>query len=179
MTELSDRKVAQHLATIFNRCFDQQGVIMDGGAPEPAYVPGPRRATIFYREDFPASVLHEASHWCLASDAQRSLKDYGLRYDPPPRTPARRQAFFDAELPVQIVEGSLARAAGIEFRVSPDDTDAPVDAVRCFAQRVARARWTDYSSHDARYYRLALLLDRRWRLSLEMPFNPLVQTQTP
>ena len=40
---------------------------MVGGAAEPLYLPdrGTRTAELHYREDFAASALHEAAHWCI------------------------------------------------------------------------------------------------------------------
>ena len=111
---------------------------MQGGGKEPDYLPGVDQslALIVAREDFPASALHEAAHWCVASRRQRALPDYGYSYVPPPRSSAEQAAFFAAELRVQSVEWYLARRAGIAFRASADDPELPLQELECFQDRL-------------------------------------------
>jgi elongation factor P hydroxylase len=101
----------------------RHGAVLIGGAREPLYVParGTAPAEIHYTLDYAQSALHELAHWCIAGRARRALPDYGYWYEPPPREPAARAAFFAVESRVQGLELLLARAAGIRFHVSVDD----------------------------------------------------------
>ena len=113
----------------FNRLFESRyRVRLLGGGLEPDYQPGSADdlAVIVAREDFAASALHEAAHWCVASRQRRALPDYGYSYSPPPRSLAGQAAFFAAEQRVQAVEWYLARRAGIEFRASADNPELPL-----------------------------------------------------
>ena len=96
---------------------------MIGGADEPLYLPGRtgRRAQLFYREDFVASALHEAAHWCIAGEQRRRQVDFGYAYEPPPRTVFAQSRFFATELKTQALEWWFAEAAGIDFKASADN----------------------------------------------------------
>jgi len=119
------------------------GVVLIGGAPEPLYLPGSaeRPAIIRYTRDYAQSALHEIAHWCLASEARRTLVDYGMWYQPPPRSPRDQARFYAAEVPVQALEMLLAEACGVAFRFSTDNPglDDP-EAEADFAARVLQAR---------------------------------------
>ncbi|MEQ8483529.1 MAG: elongation factor P hydroxylase [Pseudomonadales bacterium] len=133
----------RRLAGRFNaRLGRATGTRLIGGADEPLYQPGSGRhpAVIRYARDHAQSVLHELAHWCLAGPTRRCLVDYGLAYDPPPRSPARQARFFRAEVPVQALELLFARACGLPFHFSVDDPAAPRDDGVCrFEARVVRA----------------------------------------
>ncbi len=123
----------------FNRVFEERyHVRLQGGGSEPDYVPGDahRLALIVAREDFAASALHEAAHWCVASHKRRALPDYGYSYSPPPRSPKGQAAFFAAEERVQAVEWYLARRAGLAFRASADDPALPLQMLEGFEAKL-------------------------------------------
>jgi len=132
--------IAERIASTFNRTFarSHRTVLMLGG-DEPLYEPAHDGgcARIVCNRDYPASVLHEAAHWCLASAQRRRQVDYGYWYVPPPRSKEIQQRFLAAEARNQALEALFARAAGLEFRVSLDATgDVGSDAVG-FAREVA------------------------------------------
>lgn len=133
------------LADCFNRTFARSHhTVLVGGALAPYYMPAraPHRSIIRYREDFAASALHEAAHWCMVGRRRLALPDFGLWYVPSPRTPEQSAAFLAAECPVQALEMIFAEAAGLRFRVSVDDLDLELSGRRdSFAEEVAaRAR---------------------------------------
>ncbi len=114
--------------------------LLIGGAEEPVYLParGSRPALIRYAYDYPRSALHELAHWCLAGSRARALEDYGLWYQPPPRSVAEQARFYAAEVPVQALEMLLSRACGIEFRFSADNPGADYGPDReAFERKVA------------------------------------------
>jgi elongation factor P hydroxylase len=109
-----------------------RGVLLIGGAAEPVYLPATRRrpALIRYTRDFAQSALHEIAHWCQANAAARRLVDYGLWYDPPPRTAAAQARFYAAEVPVQALEMLLAHACAVPFHFSADNPGADAGPAR-------------------------------------------------
>ena len=122
---LSQSQICECFNTVFG---SRYRVRLRGGGLEPDYLPGEADdlAVIVAREDFAASALHEAAHWCVANRQRRALPDYGYSYSPPPRSAVEQTAFFAAEQRVQAVEWYLARRAGIEFRASADDPELPL-----------------------------------------------------
>lgn len=137
------------IARCFNRTFARsEHTVLVGGAMAPYYLPSkpPHRSIIRYRENFAASALHEAAHWCIAGTARLGRPDFGYWYVPSPRTAEQSAAFLRAECPVQALEMILAEAAGVRFRVSLDDLDLELSSRRgTFAAEVAaRAdRWRE------------------------------------
>jgi elongation factor P hydroxylase len=130
---------AAQIAAVFNREFEcSHRTVMIGGGEEPLYVPAtPKRpARVVYTRDYPASALHEASHWCLAGAQRRERRDYGYWYLPGPRSAAQRRAFFAAEADVQALEAVFATASGVKFVVSADDFAAPPAELEAFAALV-------------------------------------------
>ena len=130
----------------FNKVFSAEfAVRLVGGGREPDYFPATseRSALIVARENFAASALHEAAHWCVASRARRALSDYGYEYLPPPREPAQQAQFFSSEARVQAVEWYLSRCAGNRFRASADDPDFSLSALAQFQSELwpLVARW--------------------------------------
>ena len=128
------------IARQFNDLFAaSEQTIMIGGAPEPLYSASraAKPAVIHYREDFAASALHEAAHWCIAGATRRQLDDFGYWYVPPPRTVDAQARFFAHERRVQALESFFADAAGVRFRVSADDPEVATDT---FASAVAEER---------------------------------------
>lgn len=115
---------AAEITTVFNQCFlASHRTRMCGAASEPMYVPARQTspAQLHFRDDYAASALHEAAHWCLAGNRRRQIEDFGYRYIAPPRTRGSREAFFRFERRPQALESFFAHAAGISFRVSVDD----------------------------------------------------------
>ena len=129
------------LADCFNACFmDQYFTAMVGGALEPSYIP-PEKNTegvIYYRENYAASVLHEAAHWCIAGLHRRGLEDFGYIYIPPPRTPLQQQTFLAYELKAQSLEYLFAQACNLEFVASVDNHLAgdQAEAIRTFTNQI-------------------------------------------
>lgn len=142
---LSQNQICQCFNEVFERGYR---VRLLGGGLEPDYLPGGSEelAVIVAREDFAASALHEAAHWCVASRRRRALPDYGYSYSPPPRSAAGQSAFFAAEQRVQAVEWYLARRAGIEFRASGDDPDLPHKVLERFQAQL----WPQVQSWESR-----------------------------
>ena len=116
----------QQIVAVFNDCFRATfAVELSGGASEPLYTPAAdgQPAKLAYRENFAASALHEAAHWCLAGETRRQQVDLGLDYIPPPRSPSQQLAFQHAEERTQALESVFAEAAGVKFTVSTDNLD--------------------------------------------------------
>jgi elongation factor P hydroxylase len=147
------------IAYCFNSCFAHAcNTQLLGGALEPLYLPAQasQSARLYYREDFAASALHEAAHWCIAGKRRRGLVDFGYAYEPPPRSETSQQNFYRLELKVQTLECFFAQAAGVVFRPSADNLSADV---RHFAEAIERARgdvykWMQHTrdSRAARFY---------------------------
>ncbi|MCZ6710515.1 MAG: elongation factor P hydroxylase [Gammaproteobacteria bacterium] len=126
----TDRQIAGR----FNASIGQRyRTLLVGGALEPLYIPSVGRvpAIIHYTRDYAQSVLHEVSHWCLAGNARRRLRDYGYWYVPPPRSDDEQAAFYAVEKYVQALESVLADACGLKFRVSADQIGADVHDFAC------------------------------------------------
>ena len=106
-------------------CFNKsigvrEGTVLKGGASEPYYKPG-SPDTIYFREDFIRSALHEVAHWCVAGSARRTLPDYGYWYAPDGRDDSQQTAFYAVEVKPQALEKAFCQAVGIEFNVSVDN----------------------------------------------------------
>ena len=135
---------ALELAECFNLVFDDPssaGYCMtrvETGASEPYYRAWQRSpcereitpAILYSRDDYPASVLHEAAHWTRAGLARRCIDDFGYWYHPEGRTESEQQAFYEVERIPQALECLFSRAAGLSFKPSYDD----------FSQEPASAR---------------------------------------
>ena len=142
------------IANCFNQAFlDAYHTRMVGGAAEPLYLPATAEqpAQLFYREDFAASALHEAAHWCIAGARRRTQVDFGYAYQPPPRSAQQQQRFFALEVRTQALESLFASAAGVRFQPSADNLGSDIAP---FAAQVEAAlpqvrSWLQ-SSKDAR-----------------------------
>ena len=147
------------VAIRFNRTFGlSHQTVLVGGAPEPLYPPGGRRARsiIRYRQDFTLSALHEVAHWCIASTVRRGCRDYGYWYQPPPRDEAMQAKFFAVELRVQALESLFAATCGALFRVSADDVGrSSIDFEQAVAS-AARQLASNGLSSRAEQFRTAL-----------------------
>lgn len=136
--------IALRIAAVFNATFaSTHNTILELGGDEPLYLPASdhQSARIVSNQDFLASALHEAAHWCLASKDRRTQRDYGYWYRPPPRSAQVQTDFLQVEERNQALESLLAKAVGIEFRVSLDDFGHDRDVSVRFETRVEeRAR---------------------------------------
>lgn len=118
---------ASRLERVFNDCFGQAcRTWLRGGADEPYYQPAPTGGdyhVLYFREDYFASALHEASHWCIAGDARRLQPDFGYWYTPETRSVDQQRAFERVESKPQGLEWIFSRACGFQFRPSADNLD--------------------------------------------------------
>ena len=153
---------ALELVSAWNALFSAtHRTVAELGGDEPLYLPPTDSAPgrIICNRDYPASVLHELAHWCIASPRRRRLVDYGYAYIAPPRSADAQRRFFAAEERNQAVESLFAAAAGCAFRVSLDDLGRHDEAAASFAARVA-ARAARFEREglpeDAERYRSAL-----------------------
>jgi elongation factor P hydroxylase len=130
---ITDRQIAGRFNALLGRRYR---TLLVGGALEPLFVPSVDHvpAIIHYTRDYAQSVLHEISHWCLAGNARRRLRDYGYWYLPPPRSDDEQAAFYAVEKPAQALESVLADACGLKFHVSADQIGADIQD---FAHNVA------------------------------------------
>ena len=119
---------AARLEAVFDRCFlVDYHARLRGGAPEPEYCPGAgdgQPDTLWYREDFFASALHEAAHWCIAGEERRRQLDFGYWYAPDGRDAGQQAAFEAAECKPQALEWYFSLACGYRFRLSADNLGA-------------------------------------------------------
>ncbi|EAQ99264.1 elongation factor P hydroxylase [Congregibacter litoralis] len=132
---------AEEIASIFNaQFFEKYKTCLKGGAAEPLYEPahGDAPAQIHFRDDYASSALHEVAHWCIAGPARRQQLDYGYWYNPDGRSGEAQAKFLQAEARPQALEWFFACAAGVTFRLSLDNLDAPNDPemTRTFAAAV-------------------------------------------
>lgn len=131
---LTDREIAGCFNSGLGR---RHRVRLIGGADEPVYLAAADGwSVIRYTRDYPASVLHELAHWCVAGRERRCVDDYGYWYVPPPRSPAQQSAFERVEIEAQALECRFAAACGLPFLVSVDDPDGYADAHGRFERRV-------------------------------------------
>lgn len=117
----------QRIAEVFARCFARgENCLLCGGADEPLYQPasGEQANTIFYRDDFARSALHEVAHWCIAGEQRRKLLDYGYWYEPDGRSAEQQQQFELVERKPQALEWFFCLASGLPFALSIDNLDA-------------------------------------------------------
>ena len=157
------------VARVFNLVFVDHKVVMNGGHAEPLYIPSVRIAEIQYRQDYTASALHEAAHWCIAGQGRRRLKDYGYFYSPPPRTQVDSVRFEAAEVEAQSMELLFSEAAGLLFQPSTDAVDAPTNGLDKFGHRIlirARERRRLGLPERAEKFMTALLNERKGNFGL-------------
>lgn len=148
---------ATHLEPVFNTLFAHYNTRLQGGAAEPLYQPALVEGdshTLFYREDFFASALHETAHWCIAGEARRAQVDFGYWYAPDGRDTEAQRAFEDVEVKPQALEWFFSLACGYPFRVSVDNlsaADGSLPDVSAFEMRVAtQARHWQHTGLPAR-----------------------------
>jgi len=151
-TQLTPSVAPHHasvLEQIFAQCFeDRWNTCLYGGADEPYYQPANSiRPThsLFYREDFFASALHEIAHWCIAGSERRLLPDFGYWYAPEGRSAQEQANFEAAECKPQALEWIFSRACNYPFRPSIDNfqDNGEVPDTRAFRERIVEQviRW--------------------------------------
>ena len=94
-----------------------------GGAEEPVYV-APKDgapAEVHFRSNYPRSLLHELSHYCLAGDRRRGLDDFGFWYTPCGRSEQEQYEFEMVEARPQGLEKAMCEIVGLPFTPSLDD----------------------------------------------------------
>ena len=104
MANLTDTELANCIVQTFARALGQtHNTQLIGGALEPLYRPATSNApaTLYFREDYPASALHEIAHWCIAGSQRRRQVDFGYHYISGPRNAEGQVAFFESELRTQ------------------------------------------------------------------------------
>ena len=136
---------AQRLEALFRDCFfDAFETRLEGGAPEPLYLPSSEPSSsphrVLYREDFFASALHEVAHWCLAGSARRRLEDYGYWYAADGRTPIQQAEFERVEAKPQAIEWILSDACAFDFHLSADNLEGSVGPSARFEDAVLREK---------------------------------------
>lgn len=96
---------------------------IQGGADEPFYEAAKdgKKAVLYFRDNYPRSLLHELSHYCLAGDRRRKLDDFGYWYFPCGRTEEEQLLFEQVEARPQGLEKAMCEAIGIKFSPSLDD----------------------------------------------------------
>lgn len=113
------------LIMLFNDLFrEKYRTVLVRGSDEPEYLPaeGSRRfAQIVFAHGYYASALHEISHWCIAGEHRRTLRDFGYWYCPDGRSVEQQQAFEKAEIKPQSLEWLFSVAAGTRFHISVDN----------------------------------------------------------
>ena len=123
----SKRADAVAVMAVFHQCFyAQYRTRLIAGGDEPYYRPASDDGDdhrILFREDFVASALHEAAHWCVAGPERRRLADYGYWYAADGRSAEQQRAFEAVECYPQALEWLFSRAAGLPFRISIDNLD--------------------------------------------------------
>ncbi|MDG1799473.1 MAG: elongation factor P hydroxylase [Luminiphilus sp.] len=130
---------SDEIIRVFNSVFSvMEGTVLSGGAAEPFYEPG-HPATIFFREDFERSALHEVAHWCIAGRYRRQLPDYGYWYRAEGRDCSRQAAFYEVETRPQAIEQLFCEALDLPFKVSLDNLSVVLDdpSVTRFAEAVS------------------------------------------
>jgi elongation factor P hydroxylase len=130
---------SDEIIRVFNSVFSvMEGTVLSGGAAEPFYEPG-HPATIFFRQDFERSALHEVAHWCIAGRYRRQLPDYGYWYRAEGRDCSRQAAFYEVETRPQAIEQLFCEALDLPFKVSLDNLSVVLDdpSVTRFAEAVS------------------------------------------
>lgn len=113
------------LIMLFNDLFrDEYRTVLVRGGDEPEYLPATEPdgfAQIIFAHGYYASALHEISHWCIAGEYRRRLRDFGYWYCPDGRSAEQQRAFEKAEIKPQALEWLFSVAAGARFHISVDN----------------------------------------------------------
>jgi elongation factor P hydroxylase len=120
-TGFTDDEWCQFLISALASIFPK--LTMLGGAEEP-YYSAPKvnaKAVIHFRSNYPRSLLHELSHYCLAGDKRRNIDDFGYWYSACGRSKEEQQRFEIVEVRPQGLEKAMCNLLGIKFSPSLDD----------------------------------------------------------
>ena len=115
---MNDDDLCTSLINLFENLFPS--IVIIGGADEP-YYEAPKvdaKAKIFFKENYPRSLLHEMAHYCLAGQKRRKLDDYGYWYTECGRTSEEQELFQLVEARPQGLEKSMCEAIGIHFHLA-------------------------------------------------------------
>lgn len=118
---LSDDELCDALIKLFSKVFPD--LIIQGGAEEPFYKAptADAKAILYFRSNYPRSLLHEMSHYCLSGERRRQLDDFGYWYFPCGRTEEQQRLFEQVEARPQGLEKLMYEIIGIKFMPSIDD----------------------------------------------------------
>lgn len=118
---MKDDDLCIKLIELFEHLFPMLAVV--GGVSEPFYQApqSSEKAIIYFKNNYPRSLLHEISHYCLAGKVRRELNDYGYWYTECGRTRKEQELFLLVEARPQGLEKAMCEAIGIEFSPSLDD----------------------------------------------------------
>ena len=118
---MNDNDLCTNLINIFEKLLPTLSII--GGADEPYYqaTQENEKAKIFFKQNYPRSLLHEMAHYCLAGPRRRKLDDYGYWYSPCGRNADEQSLFEKVEARPQGLEKAMCEAIGINFSPSLDD----------------------------------------------------------
>lgn len=121
VARVSDDECCRYLIDAFAGVFPN--LQLKGGAEEPFYVAptSDMCAIIYFRSNFPRSLLHEVAHYCLAGDRRRTLDDFGFWYSPCGRTAEEQVRFEIVEARPQGLEMAMCEIVGLKFSPSLDD----------------------------------------------------------
>lgn len=117
----TDDEYCQYLISVFASVFPS--LTIEGGVEEPFYTApkGDNNPIIYFRSNYPRSLLHEISHYCLAGDRRRKLDDFGYWYSPCGRSREEQLHFELVEARPQGLEKLISEIVGIKFAPSIDD----------------------------------------------------------
>jgi elongation factor P hydroxylase len=117
----TDDEFCQYLIGILASVFPDLSI--EGGADEPFYQAAKdnAKAVIYFRDNYPRSLLHELSHYCLAGDRRRMLDDFGYWYSPCGRSAEEQNKFEMVEARPQGLEKVMCEILKIKFSASIDD----------------------------------------------------------
>jgi len=117
----TDDEYCQHLINAFAVIFPD--LIIEGNAEEPFYraPKDDNKPILYFRSNYPRSLLHEISHYCLAGDRRRQLDDFGYWYSPCGRSREEQLKFEVVEARPQGLEKAITEMVGIKFIPSMDD----------------------------------------------------------
>lgn len=118
---LSDDELCSALIKVLEKVLPD--LIIQGGAEEPFYEAAKdgQKAILYFRDNYPRSLLHELSHFCLAGNRRRQLDDFGYWYFPCGRTTEEQVLFEQVEARPQGLEKAMCEAISIKFSPSLDD----------------------------------------------------------
>ena len=153
------------LVKLFNQLFvESENTRLQTGANEPFYRAPESNlpATIYSRDDYLSSALHEIAHWCIAGKKRRQVNDFGYWYKPEGRTQSEQDQFERVEIKPQAVEWALSLACRHPFHFSADNISPGIDASEDFKKSVRRQLhcYLNSSSLPARAQLLYEHLDR-------------------